>query len=102
MLKTEALLLDMSVWQEVAKPGLLALGILVVEQASVLGEPQRQIVYKDGKRQEKGREGGRRERKRQANKEVGREMEVWKGAESTNREGRRKQREGTKEKRKEE
>lgn len=104
-MRTEALLLRMSVMQEVAALGLLALGILVDEQASAFMEPQRQIMYKDGKKQETGREGGKegkKKEKRRANKEVGREMEVRKGTESTGGEGRRKQREGMKEKRKEE
>lgn len=37
MLRTEALLLGVSVLQEVAEPGLLALGVLVDEKASTLG-----------------------------------------------------------------
>lgn len=40
--------------------------------------------------------------KKQASKEAGREMEVWKGLKSTDGEGTRKQRKGKKEKRKEE
>lgn len=38
MLRTEALLLGVSVLQEVAEPGLLALGVLVDEKASTRGE----------------------------------------------------------------
>lgn len=40
--------------------------------------------------------------KKQASKEAGREMDVWKGLKSTDGEGTRKQRKGKKEKRKEE
>lgn len=60
MLRTEALLPAMSVLQEVAEPGLLALAFLVNERASARREPQRQRMYKDGKREGEGREGWKR------------------------------------------